>query len=71
MLDYSKILFITDTDTSLGPLAAALLRHYLPLERAEISSKGLVVLFPNRFLNLRCITLCVSIWTLKRSMTGH
>lgn len=46
MLEYSKILFVTDTDTSSGPLAAVLLKHYLPLERVEIDSRGLVVLFP-------------------------
>ena len=47
MLEYSKILFVTDTDTSTGPLAAAILRHYLPLEKTvEIDSRGLAVLFP-------------------------
>ena len=30
-----------------------------------------VVLFPSRFLNLRCIMLCVSIWTLEQSMSRH
>lgn len=46
MLEYSKILFVTDTDTSTGPLAAAILRHYLPLEKTvEIDSRGLAVLF--------------------------
>lgn len=45
MLDYSKILFVTDTDTSPGPLAAAILKHYLPLEQVEIDSRGLAVLF--------------------------
>ena len=59
MLEYSKILFITDTDTSLGPLAAALLRHYLPLERAEISSKGLVVLFPEP-MNPKVVAIAAS-----------
>ena len=47
MLEYSKILFVTDTYTSTGPLAAAILRHYLPLEKTvEIDSRGLAVLFP-------------------------
>ena len=46
MLEYSKILFVEDTDTSTGPLAAVLLKHYLPLERVEIGSRGLIVLFP-------------------------
>ncbi len=59
MLEYSKILFITDTDTSLGPLAAALLKHYLPLERAEIESKGLVVLFPEP-MNPKVVAIAAS-----------
>ena len=45
MLEYSKILFVTDDDTSAGPLAAALLKHYLPLEQVDVDSRGLVVLF--------------------------
>lgn len=59
MLEYSKIIFITDTDTSLGPLAAALLRYYMPLERAEISSKGLVVLFPEP-MNPKVVAIAAS-----------
>ena len=46
MLEFSKILFVTDTDTSHGPLAAALLKSYLPLEDIEVDSRGLAVLFP-------------------------
>ena len=46
MLEFSKILFVTDTDTSAGPLAAALLKHYMPLEQVHIDSRGLAVLFP-------------------------
>ena len=59
MLDYSKILFITDTDTSLGPLAAALLRHYMPLEKVEIGSKGLIVLFPEP-MNPKVVAIAAS-----------
>ena len=59
MLEYSRILFVTDTDTSSGPLAAALLRHYLPLERVEIDSKGLVVLFPEP-MNPKTVAIAAS-----------
>ena len=57
MLEYSKILFVTDTDTSTGPLAAAILRHYLPLEKTvEIDSRGLAVLFPEP-MNPKTVTI--------------
>lgn len=46
MVEFSKILFVTDTDTSHGPLAAAILKHYLPLDKVEVDSRGLAVLFP-------------------------
>lgn len=59
MLDYSKILFVTDMDTSPGPLAAALLRHYLPLERMEIDSRGLAVLFPEP-MNPKTVAIAAS-----------
>lgn len=59
MLEYSKILFVTDMDTSPGPLAAALLKHYLPLEQAEIDSKGLAVLFPEP-MNPKTVAIAAS-----------
>lgn len=59
MLKYSKILFVTDTDTSPGPLAAALLKHYLKLEQAEIDSRGLAVLFPEP-LNPKTVAIAAS-----------
>ncbi len=46
MQSYSKILFVTDDDTSQGPLLALLLGHYLPSTIARVESRGLVVLFP-------------------------
>ena len=51
MLEFSKILFVTDMDTSPGPLAATLLKHYLPLEQVNIDSRGLAVLFPETMHN--------------------
>ncbi|WP_302626901.1 phosphotyrosine protein phosphatase [uncultured Eubacterium sp.] len=59
MLEYSKILFVTDMDTSPGPLAAALLKHYLPLENAEIDSRGLAVLFPEP-MNPKTVAIAAS-----------
>ena len=59
MLDYSKILFVTDTDTSSGPLAAVLLRHYLPLEQVNIDSRGLAVLFPEP-MNPKTVAIAAS-----------
>lgn len=59
MLEFSKILFVTDSDTSLGPLAAALLKHYLPLERVIIDSRGLSVLFPEP-MNPKTVAIAAS-----------
>ena len=38
---------------------------------AEAVKPVSAVLFPSRFLNLRCIMLYVSIWTLEQSMSIH
>lgn len=45
-MDYSKIIFVTKTDTSRGPLAAAILRKRMPIDPEKIQSRGMVVLFP-------------------------
>lgn len=59
MLEYSRILFVTDSDTSSGPLAAALLRHYMVLEQVDIDSRGLVVLFPEP-MNPKTVAIAAS-----------
>lgn len=59
MLKYSRVLFVTDTDTSPGPLAAALLKHYMPLEQVEIDSRGLTVLFPEP-MNPKTVAIAAS-----------
>ncbi len=59
MLEFSKILFVTQTDTSPGPLAAVLLKHYLPLEQVEIDSRGLAVLFPEP-MNPKTVAIAAS-----------
>lgn len=59
MLKYSKVLFVTDTDTSPGPLATALLKHYMPLEQVEVDSRGLAVPFPEP-LNPKTVAIAAS-----------
>ena len=59
MLEFSKILFVTETDTSTGPLAASLLNHYLPRERVDIDSRGLAVLFPEP-MNPKTVAIAAS-----------
>ena len=59
MLEYARILFVTDTDTSSGPLAAALLRHHMAFEQVDIDSRGLVVLFPEP-MNPKTVAIAAS-----------
>lgn len=59
MLEFTKILFVEQTDTSPGPLAAVLLKHYLPLEQVEIDSRGLAVLFPEP-MNPKTVAIAAS-----------
>lgn len=59
MLEYSKILFVTDMDTSQGPLAAAILKHHLVLENVEVESRGLAVLFPEP-MNPKTVAIAAS-----------
>ena len=57
MLEFSRILFVTETDTSTGPLAASLLNHYLPFERVDIDSRGLAVPEP---MNPKTVAIAAS-----------
>ena len=45
MLEFNKIIFITENDNSEGPLAAVLCKKWLPLEKIEVDSRGLAVVF--------------------------
>lgn len=45
MLEFNKIIFITENDNSEGPLAAELCKKWLPLEKIEVISRGLAVVF--------------------------
>lgn len=59
MIDFIKIIFVTDTDTSPGPLAAALLKHHMQLEQVEIDSRGFTVLFPEP-MNPKTVAIAAS-----------
>ena len=43
---YRRILFVSNSDTSRGPMAAEILRHEKLLQEYKIGSRGMVVLFP-------------------------
>ncbi len=45
MLEFNRIIFITENDNSEGPLAAVLCKKWLPLEKIEVESRGLAVVF--------------------------
>lgn len=46
MKRYDRLIFVTNGDTAMGPMAEAILQSKYLLEELEITSKGLVVLFP-------------------------
>ena len=46
MKHYDKLIFVSESDTSTSPMAEAILQKQFYLEDILISSKGLVVLFP-------------------------
>lgn len=46
MKHYDKLIFVSDSDTATGPMAEAILQREFLLEDILITSKGLVVLFP-------------------------
>ena len=46
MKHYDKLIFVSESDTSTSPMAEAILQQIFYLEDILISSKGLVVLFP-------------------------
>lgn len=59
MSDFNKILFVTDSDNSEGPLAAALCKHWLPLQNIEVDSRGLQVAFEEP-MNPKMMTIASS-----------
>lgn len=46
MKHYDKLIFVSKSDTATGPMAEAILSRHFMLEDILITSKGLVVLFP-------------------------
>ncbi len=46
MKKYDKILFVSHSDTSRGPMAEAILQNKLLLEDVLVESRGMIVLFP-------------------------
>lgn len=43
---YDRLIFASNSDTAVGPMAEAILQSKYLLEELEITSKGIVVLFP-------------------------
>lgn len=46
MKRYDRLIFVSTSDTAVGPMAEAVLQSKFLLEELSITSKGLVVLFP-------------------------
>ena len=46
MKRYDRLIFVSNSDTAVGPMAEAILQSKFLLEELVITSKGLVVLFP-------------------------
>ena len=46
MKKYDKVLFVSHSDTSRGPMAEAILQNKMLLEDILVDSKGMIVLFP-------------------------
>lgn len=46
MKRYDRLIFATNSDTAVGPMAQAIMQSKFLLEELEVTSKGMVVLFP-------------------------
>lgn len=46
MKRYDRLIFVSNSDTAVGPMAEAILQSKFLLEELMITSKGLIVLFP-------------------------
>lgn len=58
-MDYQKVIFVTETDTSRGPLAAAILQKQLGITKVVSESRGLVVLFQEP-MNAKTVAIAAS-----------
>ena len=54
---YNRIVIVSDSDTSRGPMAAAIMRGLFQNTDIRISSRGMVVLFPEP-VNPKCVAIC-------------
>lgn len=54
---YNRIVIVSDSDNSRGPMAAAIMRELFRDTDIRISSRGMVVLFPEP-VNPKCIAIC-------------
>ncbi|MCD7820182.1 MAG: phosphotyrosine protein phosphatase [Lachnospiraceae bacterium] len=46
MKKYDRLIFVSKSDTAAGPMAEAILQSKYLLEELDVTSKGLIVLFP-------------------------
>ena len=46
MKKYDRLIFVSNSDTCIGPMAEAILKSKFLLSELEVESRGLVVLFP-------------------------
>lgn len=46
MKQYDRLIFVSSSDTALGPMAEAIMQSRLLMDVPEVTSKGAVVLFP-------------------------
>lgn len=46
MKKYDRLIFVSNSDTAVGPMAEAILQSKYLLEELDITSKGIIVLFP-------------------------
>lgn len=67
MKHYDRLIFLSNSDTALGPMAEAILQSKFLLEELVITSKGMVVLFPEP-INPKAEAILVSNGL---SMKGH
>lgn len=54
---YNRIVIVSDSDTNRGPMAAAIMRELFWNTDIRISSRGMVVLFPEP-VNPKCVAIC-------------
>lgn len=54
---YNRIVIVSESDTIRGPMAAAIMRDLFQDKDIRISSRGMVVLFPEP-VNQKCVAIC-------------